>query len=214
MTIWRATVFVIGMVSISLIILNPQDLSRIPGFPAHVIRGWQGVGQVPPAVAGLAMFLAQFLSGLVVLYVIPGRVAGMASALRGGWSAWLRFLTVGVLFGVLLAGVGLLAVLAVHTFPLSIILAAIFSLSAFSGSVSLAYALGRWLARKAAWAEDRPAAQYGLGLLLLFALTRLPWIGIVFLAAIWLTGAGTAVATHFGSGQAWSLAPLLAEKFE
>jgi len=47
-----------------------------------------------------------------------------------------------------------------------------------------------------------------VGTLLLFSATRVPYLGPLVLAAVWMTGAGLVLTTRFGSGGRWSLEPL------
>jgi hypothetical protein len=161
--------------------------------------------------AELANLVSQFLVGVLVLFAAPRRLRRMAAALAGGGRQLLRFALTGLLLAVATAAVGLLAVLSVHTFPLPFILIAAFFLAALIGVVALTYRLGVGLMVRAGWSDQQPLASLALGTLIVFALTRVPFLGVVILAAVWLTGAGAAIASRFGSGEPWSLLPLLEE---
>jgi hypothetical protein len=96
-------------------------------------------------------------------------------------------------------------------FPVPILLAVIVFLAALVGVVALAYQMGRLLLTRAAWAQGRPLASLGLGTLILYGLTQVPFFGLLVLIAISLTGVGVALSTRFGSRGRWSLAPLTEE---
>lgn len=161
--------------------------------------------------AALAGAVSQYLVGLLVLFVVPRRVRHLAQAMASGGRRLARYLLLGGLLAALLAAVGLLSVLAVHTFPLPFLLGAAFFLAALLGAVALAYQLGRELLTRAGWATGSPLAHLALGTWLLFALSQVPYYGWLVVALVWLTGAGAAVATRFGSGRPWTLTPLLEE---
>jgi hypothetical protein len=96
-------------------------------------------------------------------------------------------------------------------FPLPIVLLFGFFLSALCGVVALEFEIGRDLLRRAGWSGASPLAALALGCLLVFAASRIPFLGPLFLALVWLTGAGVVLATRFGSGGRWSLSPLQEE---
>ncbi|MEW6568735.1 MAG: hypothetical protein AB1449_11335 [Chloroflexota bacterium] len=226
MKVWRTTVVVVILASVGLMVLAAlrpdwgpawQRWSGLrlmrPGFhPWPWAPGSAGpIGRLGVQVAGL---LAQVLVGVVVAFAWPGPVRRMSDAFAGKRSAWLRFLAIGALLAVALITVSLLAVLSVHTFPLPFVLGAVFFVAALGGVVSLTFRAGRELLTRAGWAGGSPIWSLALGTLIVFALTRIPYLGIAVLIIVWLTGAGAAIATRFGSGEAWSLAPLSEDRLE
>ena len=150
-----------------------------------------------------------FLFGVLTLYLAPDRVKQMAQEASTGWQQVVRFFAVGVLIIIFLSALGLLSLLTVQTMPLPIILGVVFLLSALGGMVALAYQLGKALLTQAEWSGGSPLLSLGLGTLILFALTNVPYFGGVLLILILLTGAGLSITTRFGSGKSWTLDPLM-----
>lgn len=110
---------------------------------------------------------------------------------------------------IVLGAVGLLSILAVHTMPLPFILLGILFLASIFGVTILAYRLGSAMLNRAGWTSRSPMTSLALGTLILFALTNVPYLGSLFLILVLLTGAGTSIATRFGSGRSWNLLPLM-----
>jgi hypothetical protein len=224
MTKWR--MIVIGLVLLSLaaiVVAELPPLSRLPwqperpfleptpGFffhPRGVLRPQGMVGSV--AAQGVRL-LGLYLLGVIVVFVAPRRVRFMADVLHTGPQSIARSFILGLALAILVLAVGVLASFSLHTFPVPFILIPLLFLVALGGVVAITFDLGRGLLRKAAWYGGRPLLALALGSLLVFALTRIPIVGWLVLAVIWLTGAGIALTTHFGSGQEWSLSPLLEE---
>lgn len=158
-----------------------------------------------------AGLVSQFVLTLLVAYAVPRHLRRMADAMVLPGRALLRFLAVGLVVAVAVTAVGFLAMLSFHTFPLTFLLAAAFFVAAFSGIAALSYQMGRSLLARAGWGSQSPVAGIGLGALILFALTRVPFFGLVVLIALLFLGAGAAFSTRFGSRQQWSLTPLVEE---
>jgi hypothetical protein len=224
MSRWRAVVLAMIVGAVVLILLSALAFDwgpiwqewRGPLAVRPIFGGWGqaavgGGGALDRLGAELANLVAQFLVGVLVLFAAPRRLRRMAVVLAGRGRQLLRFALTGLLLAVATAAVGLLAVLSVHTFPLPFILIAAFFLAALIGVVALTYRLGVGLMVRAGWSDQQPLASLALGTLIVFALTRVPFLGVVILAAVWLTGAGAAIASRFGSGEPWSLLPLLEE---
>ncbi len=159
--------------------------------------------------AEVASLLAQYLAGVMMLFLVPHRMRRMLRAIALGPRELLRFLAIGLLLTAGLAAVGVLAMLSVHLLPLPFLLLAGLFAASLAGCVALAYALGHALLAKGGWSGRAPLWPLAMGTLVLFALTRVPFLGMLVLIVTGLTGAGVAVATRFGSGEPWSLTPLL-----
>jgi hypothetical protein len=159
----------------------------------------------------LSGLVSQYLVALLIAYAAPRHIRRMADSLSHGGRAIARSFAIGLLFMVALTAIILLASLSIHMFPVPILLAVIVFLAALVGVVALAYQMGRLLLTRAAWAQGRPLASLGLGTLILYGLTQVPFFGLLVLIAISLTGVGVALSTRFGSRGRWSLAPLTEE---
>jgi hypothetical protein len=180
-------------------------------------RAWAPPGglfrmDVNPYVETLAGLVSQYLVGVLVVVAAPRLVRRLANVLSGGSRTLARFLLTGILFAAALSAVALLSGFYVHTFLLPILLLFAFFMAALGGAVAMAYALGRGMLERAAWGGTSPLLSLGLGTLLIFAGTRIPYLGPFVLALVWLTGVGAALATRFGRGGQWSLAPLLEDR--
>ncbi len=164
---------------------------------------------VNPYAETLAGLVSQYLVGVLVIVAVPRVVRRLADSLSGGTRTLARFLLTGILLAAVLGAVALLSGFYVHTFLLPILLLFAFFTAALGGTVALAYALGRGMFQRAAWGGASPLLSLGLGTLIIFAGTRIPYLGPFVLALVWLTGVGAALVTRFGRGGQWSLAPLL-----
>ncbi len=182
-------------------------------FPRAVRTGGLrlGAGEAGGLGLHLARLIGQYLVGVLVLFAAPRPVRRMADLLERGGRLMLRFLAIGLLVAVLLAAVGVAAALSMHTFPLPFLLVGVFFLIALGGAAGLTYALGRATLRWGGLTDRSPLLSYGLGALLLYALTQVPFLGPLVLLAAWSIGVGVVIATRFGSGKPWTLAPLVEE---
>jgi hypothetical protein len=222
---WRiivvAAIVVATLVMIASTLFFDQPLLRRPWVAPKMVKSeyWSrrlSMSQDESVLVDLASLLAilvsQFLVGVLTLYTVPDRVKHIARVLAFGGGQLLRYLAIGALMAITMAAVGVLSILTIHTFPLPFILVVIFFLAALIGTVALAYQLGRSLMYKAGLSRESPLVSLALGTLLIFGVTRVPFLGGIALIIVWLLGAGVAIYTHFGSGKTWSLKPLLEEK--
>jgi len=222
MNAWRAVLFAAVLLSLFGMALS----SAVPGLPGRwqgppgwapehrqwLLAGWENRTPLENLGLDLASLLSQFLTGAVMIHLVPARIRRVGKALMSGPAALLRYLGTGLMLVIALAGIGLLSALAVYTFPLPFILLAIFFLAALGGTIALTLVLGKALLERAGWGSAGPLTQLALGTLLLFGMTHLPYVGLVILAIAALVGAGAAAATHFGSGHPWSLAALAEDR--
>lgn len=219
---WRWIVIGSAATSLAVIVIAGTPWARPLVWPPRAgalavhaeALPWRA-GSLPPlteGVAGVAVaLLAHYLLGVVLLFLIPHRVRWMADALRPGGRRLARIFLIGLIAAVLMAAIGLLAAISVQMFPLPFLLLGLLFVAALGGVAAIEFELGRGLLSRAGWYGDRPLLALAYGTLLTFALTNLPLVGWLALAGLWLTGAGVAVATRFGSGQAWTLRPLVEE---
>jgi hypothetical protein len=221
---WR--VIVVAVIVCSILIIAASEFAfarpwvgvpgRTPWSLRPDVRDWRLMSFGPSGVvrgltADVGGWLAEFLVGTFLLYLAPRRMRGMARALDTGGVALLRQLAIGLALVVVLAAMAVLAALSIHTLPLPFILVGVFFLAALTGVVAISFELGRAMLARAGWYGQRPLAALALGTLVVFAASRIPFLGVVVLIVVALTGAGVVVATHFGSDQPWSLDPLIEE---
>jgi hypothetical protein len=171
---------------------------RLSPFGVHV-AGWQGV------LAAAASWVYLYLMSALLLVVFPRRMRLVTQTVgAGGWRVQLRLLLIGLLATLASVLLILLARYASVWFVLVIILAGAVLVLSFLGLVGISLMMGNALGR---WAKLTPSlwVELALGSLVLFALGRIPvagWLCFV-VAAAW--GLGAVLATHLGSGEAWSL---------
>ncbi|HET7010699.1 MAG TPA: hypothetical protein VFI11_07995 [Anaerolineales bacterium] len=161
-----------------------------------------------PFVDSLAGLLSQYLVGVLILFTVPRHVRRLSEALKGGTRPLLRFLVTGILLAAALVALVLLTAFYVHLFPLPIVLVFTYLLAALGGVVAIEYEVGRDLLRRGGWPQASPLLALAVGCVLVFAATRIPYLGPYLLALAWMTGAGLVLATRLGSGGPWSLAAL------
>jgi hypothetical protein len=189
----------------------PGDIHRgaaAPGSSAAVPETWKIL------VSLLAAYVGQYVTAVLALYIAPARLRAMADIVSKSQMRLLRFLGIGLLLAILAAAVGVLSILAVHTFPLLFILIGLVFLAALAGVVALQFQIGRWLLGWAEWRGPGPLVMVAIGSLLLFAISRIPFLGWPALILIWLTGAGMTVDTRLGRNTPWTLRPLMEDYTE
>lgn len=182
-------------------------------FPQAVRPHWE---MGPRETGGLATHLArlggQYLLAILALFVIPGPIRSMADRLENGGRPLARYLLLGVLLAFATGAVAVASVLSAHTFPLVFLLVGALSLVGLVGIVALVYALGRGLLQWGGFSARRPLASLGLGMLLLYALIQVPFLGPLILLTAWSIGCGVVLGTRWGSGRPWTLAPLMEDR--
>ncbi len=163
----------------------------------------------PTLAATLASFATLYLFGVLVLFAFPRQVGHIDRSLPKAISGLLRIILLGLLVVVLVAAVAVSASLVAATFPLTVLLGSVLFMSALLGYLAFSYGLGRRLLARADWQYLSPLYALLLGLLITFALAQLPLLGVLLKLLFGSLGIGLVVLTRFGSGQPWSLRPLL-----
>ena len=173
----------------------------------RMLLPWQrgGANMLSAVLAG---WLARLLIGTIVLFLFPRRVRVMSDTLAPGGREILRQLLIGLLVSVGIAGVMLAAIFSAHTFPITVVLGLAYVTISMIGIFALSYRLGGELMGRAGWEDASPLYALWVGITLLFALTRVPLLGVLVFILIWALGSGLVISTRFGSGAPWTLAPL------
>ena len=171
---------------------------RLSPFGEHV-AGWQGV------LSATASWVYLYLMSALLLVLFPRRMRLVTQTVRsGGWRVQLRLFLIGFLATLASGLLVLLARYASVWFVLVIILSgAVFVLS-FLGLIGISLMVGGAMRR---WAKFTPSPwiELALGSLVLFAVGRIPVAGWFCFAIVAAWGLGAVLATHLGSGEAWSL---------
>jgi hypothetical protein len=219
----RSALILLVVIAVTLIVLSafppfsgwtwmphplPANMHRagiVTAGPVAMPTAWRVL------ISLLAAFVGQYLTAVLVLYIAPARMRAMADGVSQSPVRLVRYLGVGILLAILAAAVGALSILAVHTFPLLFILIGLVFVAALAGVVALEFLIGRLLLNWVDWRGAGPLVMVALGCLVLFAISRLPFVGWPLLILIWLAGAGMTAATHLGCNTPWTLQPLVEE---
>jgi MFS family permease len=213
---WRITFFLFVVLALVIILSAPlwldnaywwmdtnQFLQHRPHRPAF---------QANPLTAGAGLLInlaALFWGGVFVLYLLTTQIKRMADEMMDGFRPLFRITGLGLailLFALLTAAA---LALTPMTAPLSLLILILLFLGSILGMTALGFALGRLIVSKCAWDIESPLAIFGFGILTLTLLYRLPYIGIGFIVLTFLIGLGLITTTRLGSGQPWTLDPLL-----
>jgi hypothetical protein len=175
-------------------------------FPDYV----RAPAEIQPStvLSAFTTLLTMFLTGTLILLLFPDRIRRMEKALHTSPAGLMRLTLFGLLTGIVIAAIAVSAALTMSTFPFIFILGIILFISAFSGFLALSYTLGHQLMQKANWADSSPLYGLFLGLLILFALSQVPILGILLQIVYISLGMGCVIATRFGTGQSWNLSAL------
>jgi hypothetical protein len=144
-------------------------------------------------------------AGALVLFLVPYRLGRTREALTRSPRQALRLEAIGVLAFVLSLALILLLVALVTGILFAVVVLVLLAVTGFAGLLAVALALGRWIRRRVAPRAGSPIADLGIGLLALFPLGLVPWLGWLFVLLLAALGFGALVATKFGSEEGWSL---------
>jgi len=176
-----------------------RELGRMGPFGRH-LGGWRG------AASAVGSFIFLYLASALVLVVFPKPLRTIRDAFRGGPSQWLRLLMVGVLTALTFLLLTALGFSTSAAFPVPFVLVPFLVAIMWVGLVGLGLALGRGISRLAGLTRSSPVADLALGLLVMFALGRIPVAGWVFTVALAAPALGAVVLSRLGMGGSWSLA--------
>lgn len=151
-------------------------------------------------VAGLLLLLS---AGLLTLYAIPRRIGVIASAFRGGVANVARLALVGMATYAILAVLGVLAAASVLGGITVLFMTLVLYIAALLGVVAISLPLGRLIGRRFGLSDQAPLVDLLAGLLVVFIVSLLPFVGVLALAVLAITGFGALVQTRAGSARGW-----------
>jgi hypothetical protein len=186
------------------IVLGPFGrgaFGRFGPFGRH-LAGWRGLA------SALGAYCFLYLAGLLTLLALPRRLRVVREAFGRSPRGWLRLFGIGALAAVLLLLLVALGLFTFALFPLPLVLITALILAAWAGVVALALALGAGLRQAAGLAAGLPMWDFALGLLVVFAVGRIPFAGWIMVTLIGALALGAVVVTRLGAGGVWSLAEL------
>ncbi len=140
-------------------------------------------------------FVALFLVGLVPLTAVPKAVVDVSQTVLR--SPWMSMLIGFILLVVVPAAIGILVVTLVGI-PLAVILTVFYLLLMYISRIPVAVAIGRWVFAKGGKPEVSRYLAFFVGLLILWIVTAIPFIGpfLSFLAL--LLGMGALIWDRYG----------------
>jgi hypothetical protein len=177
---------------------NPMLWMRLSPFGTHA-EGWRGL------VSAAASWVYLYILSVLVLVLVPRRIRLITRSLQSGRRRdHARFVLIGLLAVLASVSLGLLARYASVWFVLVVLLSGVVLLLSFAGILCISLMVGGMLRR---WAALAPSlwVELALGSLIIFALGRIPFAGWVLFGIVFIWGLGAVLATHLGSGEAWSL---------
>jgi len=176
---------------------------RLSPFGAHA-GGWRGI------LSAAASWVYLYLTSALMLALMPRRVRLVTQALKsGGWRERGRLFLIGLLATLASVLLVVLARFAFVWFVLVILLVGGVLVLSFLGVISASLLVGEGIRQ---WARFAPSlwAELALGSLILFAFGHIPVAGWILVGIVMAWGLGAVLATHLGSGEAWSLQDLKA----
>ena len=196
----RLTLGPAAVIGGDLIYTSPRKASVSPGAvikgkTVHRVPAPKPEKRAPPAlkpIFWLAGFLALFIVGVVIIALAPRGATTAADRLTG--APWISLLT-GFILLVVVPAVVVLIMMTLIGIPLALILLAAYLLALYLSRMFAALAIGRWLFAR--FGKPRMSLYVDLlvGLLILWLLMAIPFVGwVVSLLAV-LIGIG-AVASH------------------
>jgi hypothetical protein len=160
-------------------------------------------------VSSIGTLITLCIIGILSIYMIPDRIRYIADSLPNKLTGIFRLMFMGFLIGILVIATGISSALMFVTFPLTILLLVSLFIIGFMGFVSLAFAVGRSLLKQTGWVRTSPLFALVVGMVILFALVRVPLLGAVLFLMISSLGLGATIVSHFGSGKSWDLHSLM-----
>ena len=174
---------------------------RLSPFGAHA-AGWRGI------LSAAASWVYLYLTSVLMLALVPSRVRLVTQALKAGrWREQGRLFLIGLLATLASVLLVVLARFAFVWFVLVILLIGGMLVLSFLGVIAVSLMVGGGVRQ---WARFAPSVwvELALGSLILFAFGRIPVAGWVLVGIVMAWGLGAVLATHLGTGEAWSLQDL------
>ena len=179
--------------------------------PLHLIL--KPFGPHRAGIEGTSLYVASLVALLststLAMWLFPMRLGRLRQALCRSRRECLRVAAIGLLGYVVALMLGALLALMVTGIPMAVTLLIALVALTFFGLVAVGLALGRWALKRVNAGPASPLWELVAGMLILFPLSLLPFIGwpLIGLAAIF--GFGAVLTTKFGSEEGWVLPAFL-----
>jgi hypothetical protein len=169
---------------------------------------------IPPvSISILATLFSFYLSGILVLFLIPAQIQQMSMSFKSLKETF-RLSLLGILVGIILITIIISSAMAMGTFPLTFLLGSLLFVSIFIGVIVLAFSIGRYLLHYAGYKMVSPFYVLALGELVVYPLVNIPWIGALLLVFICSLGLGAVIDSRLGTNKSWSINLLTEEDKE
>lgn len=217
---WKWVVVLLSVLSLVILIVMPLSgwqrwtprpilQSEWRNLPFHPI--FPVLDRYQTLVSPISIQFSLYIIGVLILFAAPRAVRRVADKFTLTFGRLARLTLFGFLFAVLVLAVGISSALALGTFPLTILLFALLFSGGIFGIITLAFAIGRALMRRAGWGHLSPLYALLLGQLIVFSISSIPWAGKALFVIFACLGLGATIVSRFGSGQPWSLNILMDE---
>ncbi len=167
---------------------------RVFELPGATLTGFMG------QVAGLLLLLS---AGALALYAMPRRIGRMASTLEGGSNSLVRAVLAGLAGYIILAVLGVLLAVALLGGLTVLLLVLLLYLTALIAITIISLPLGRMVSRRFGLLAQPPIVNLLAGLLVIFIVGSIPFIGTLALILLAIAGFGAIVQTRAGSERGW-----------
>jgi hypothetical protein len=158
------------------------------------------LGSFGGRVADLILLLA---GGVLTLFLLPRRLGCIAAALRGGGLSVIRLALVGLAGYIILGALSVLAASTILGIAAGFFLIAVIYGITVVGLAAVSLPLGRWVARRAGLPRQSPLVDLLAGLLVVFILSTLPFLGPAAVVVLAIIGCGAILQTRAGSDEGW-----------
>jgi hypothetical protein len=182
---------------------SPLDRSSFPFLGVRPF-GLHREG-APGILWQLGSFVSLLLVAAITLFVAPQRVTVLARVVSNGWGQRLLAFVIGLLGYLGMALLAFLIFINLVGWPLEILLALFIYFATVLGLVAVALALGSALVRACRLGERGPLFRLGVGIVVLFVASIIPYVGWLVAGVSAVLGFGAVLWTRGGSTSGWSL---------
>jgi len=175
---------------------------------SDLVRGFVFFGVRRGGVNGFTVHMASLLTlilgGLLALFLVPARLGRVAGTLRGRWNRRVRLGLLGVAGGLIVVATSILSVFTSVGIPIWLLVSTLGLVAVVLGLAAVSLPLGRWIGYRAGLPEQPALVDLLAGLLILFILNLLPFVGGLLLLLAALLGLGAVLQTRAGSERPWT----------
>jgi hypothetical protein len=185
------------------ILRPPTDRASLPFFG---LRPFGLLREGPPGVLWhLGALVSLLILAVIALFVAPRRVGVLVQVVSNGWGQRLLAFVIGLLGYLGFALLSFLVFINVVGWPLVIVLSLAIYLATAFGLVAIGLALGSGLCRLFRIDDRGPLFRLGVGVVVLFLGSIVPYLGWLVVGCSAVLGFGAVLWTRGGGITGWSL---------